>query len=404
MSIHPFRYGRRKAFGDHTWGGRRARRTLIAAIVACFAIVGAATAGVFAFAYNPFSDQQVGQSYANGVLLPTNQWVSPLGSRLFQDNARIITSSISPDGQYMAALTWNDYDTTLTIVNLTTGASTASDIYNGFTLPAGAADPYANEDGTVSSDPPVWSSDGSSIWVSQTDYLDKFSFDPSTMATTQTADIWLCGQGSASPSDAGPGCDSYGPGVADGAYIPSGAALSADGSKLYVAFNGANTLGVIDTATNTLTQQIPVGNAPRQVVISADGTTAYVSNEGGRPANSTDFTNLSDGTPIVASNSTGAAITGTVSVVDLATGKEVKEIPGGAAADRALPGRFHPVRRQLQRRQHVRHRRADQPGRPDRQHQPRAGRDRRQLRQRDQHVGSASRTGQHRPRQRDRRL
>ena len=58
---------------------------------------------------------------------------------------------------------------------------------------------------------------------------------------------------------------------------------------------------MINTATDTLIQQIPVGNAPRQVVISADnGTIAYVSNEGGRPANKTDFTNLSDGTPIVA--------------------------------------------------------------------------------------------------------
>ena len=155
-------------------------------------------------------------------LLPTNQWISPLGTRLFQDNARIITSSISPNGQYLAALTWNDYDTTLTIVDLTTGASKASSIFNGFELPAGAADRFANEDGTVSTDPPVWSSDGTTIWVAQTDYMDRFSFDPSTMATTQTADIWLCGQGSTSPSAAGPGCDSYGPGVADGAYIPSG--------------------------------------------------------------------------------------------------------------------------------------------------------------------------------------
>jgi YVTN family beta-propeller protein len=329
MSILPFRYGRNKALGSGAPRSRRARRTLIAAVLTCFAIVGAATAGVFAFAGNPFSDQQVGQSYANGVLLPTNQWVSPLGSRLFQDNARIITSSISPNGQYLAALTWNDYDTTLTIVNLTTGASKASSIFNGFELPAGAADRFANEDGTVSSDPPVWSSDGATIWVAQTDYMDRFSFDPSTMATTQTADIWLCGQGSTSPSDAGPGCDSYGPGVANGAYIPSGSALSADGRKLYVAFNGANTLGVINTATNTLTQQIQVGNAPRQVVISPDGRTAYVSNEGGRPANKADFTNLSDGTPIVASKSTGAAVTGTVSVVNLASGKEVQEIPVG---------------------------------------------------------------------------
>ena len=91
-------------------------------------------------------------------------------------------------------------------------------------------------------------------------------------------------------------------------------ALSPDGSKLYVALNGANKLGVIDTATNKLINQIPVGNAPRQVVLADNGTVAYVSNEGGRPANNADFTNLSDGTPIVSSRKTGGAITGTVSV------------------------------------------------------------------------------------------
>ena len=62
-------------------------------------------------------------------------------------------------------------------------------------------------------------------------------------------------------------------------------ALSPDGNTLYVALNGANTLGVIDTQTDTLTKQIPVGNAPRQVVLADNGNVAYVSNEGGRPAN-----------------------------------------------------------------------------------------------------------------------
>ncbi len=37
-----------------------------------------------------------------------------------QDNASL-TSSISPNGQYLATLTWDDYDTTWTIVNLTNG-------------------------------------------------------------------------------------------------------------------------------------------------------------------------------------------------------------------------------------------------------------------------------------------
>ncbi len=325
MSTLPLPHGRRSRNTDPGRPGL-SRKALLVAAVLCLVLVGAATAAVAVF--NPFGTEQVGGTYANGVLLPTNQWVSPLGTRVFQDNARITSSSISPNGRYLAALTWKDFDTTLTILDLTNGSTKAYPLFNGFKLPAGAADPFANEDGTVSPDGPLWSADGSTIWVPQTDYLVKFSFDQTADTATQKDAMWLCGQG-ATPADAGPGCDTFGPGVADGSYIPSGMALSPDGSKLYVAFNGANTLGVVDTATDKLLSQIPVGNAPRQVVLSTDGKTAYVSNEGGRPANKHDFTNLSDGTPIVASRVTGAAITGTVSVVDLSAGKEVKEIPVG---------------------------------------------------------------------------
>jgi YVTN family beta-propeller protein len=325
VSILPLAYRRRSRNADPGRPGL-SRKTLLAAVVVCLALAGAATAAVAVF--NPFGTETVEGTYANGVLLPTNQWVSPLGTRVFQDNARIITSSISPNGRYLAALTWKQYDTTLTILDLTTNTTKAYPLFNGFELPATAADRFANEDGTVSTDGPLWSADGSTIWVPQTDYLVKFGFDQTADAATQKDAIWLCGQG-ATPAQAGPGCDTFGPGVSDGSYIPAGMALSPDGSKLYVAFNGANTLGVIDTSTDKLLSQIPVGNAPRQVVLSADGNTAYVSNEGGRPANKTDFTNLSDGTPVVASRVTGGAISGTVSVVDLSAGKEVKEIPVG---------------------------------------------------------------------------
>ncbi len=83
------------------------------------------------------------------------------------------------------------------------------------------------------------------------------------------------------------------------AINPGGIAASADGKRAYVALNAANTLGVIDLSASPakLIAQIPVGNAPNSVVIH--GKYAYVSNEGGRPANSEDFTNFSDGTPIV---------------------------------------------------------------------------------------------------------
>ena len=84
---------------------------------------------------------------------------------------------------------------------------------------------------------------------------------------------------------------------------------------------------MIDTSTNTLVKEIPVGNAPRQVVLV--GNEAFVSNEGGRPAAAGDFTNLSDGTPVVANPSTGGAITGTVSVVDLGSQTQTGSIPVG---------------------------------------------------------------------------
>lgn len=113
------------------------------------------------------------------------------------------------------------------------------------------------------------------------------------------------------------------------AINPGGIAVSGDGKRAYVALNAANTLGVIDLSDSPakLVAQIPVGNAPNSVVVH--GKYAYVSNEGGRPATSEDFTNYSDGTRIVVDRKDAFAITGTVSVVDLAAGKEVRTVKVG---------------------------------------------------------------------------
>ncbi len=100
-----------------------------------------------------------------------------------------------------------------------------------------------------------------------------------------------------------------------------------DGSLGLVALNANNTLGVIDLSKGTLVSQIPVGNAPNSVAVK--GNFAYVTNEGGRPATPSDFTNLSDGTPIVVDPVDAFATTGTVSVVDLQNGKVVKTIDVG---------------------------------------------------------------------------
>jgi YVTN family beta-propeller protein len=112
---------------------------------------------------------------------------------------------------------------------------------------------------------------------------------------------------------------------------PGGVAVSLDGKSAYALLNQNDTLAKIDLTATPPTQgtQIRVGNAPHSVVIDTAGTTAYVSNEGGRAATEADFQINSSGTEIVADPVVGAAITGTVSVVDLASMRVTATIPTG---------------------------------------------------------------------------
>jgi YVTN family beta-propeller protein len=102
---------------------------------------------------------------------------------------------------------------------------------------------------------------------------------------------------------------------------PGGVALTSDGKSAYALLNQNNTLTQINLTANPPTQgaQIRVGNAPHSILINGAGTTAYVSNEGGREATESDFQVNSAGTNIVADPVVGSATTGTVSVVNLAT-------------------------------------------------------------------------------------
>jgi len=280
-------------------GTRGRRRALIAGAAAlCLSAAGVASADLAGV--DPFGTAQVGQEVNGATLLPTNQWISPIGNRVEVNNARLLSSTLSPDGTKMAALSWNDFTGVLTIIDVKSG-KVLQQVGTGAT-----GDPVLG-DGTVAADGPLYSPDGKTLWFPQSADLLRFSVNADGTVAPSPTMIKLSGP--------------------NGDALPSGMALSADGSTLYAALNGNNTLGVIDTATNQLVNEIPVGNAPRQVVIA--GNQAYVSNEGGRPAKPGEFTNLSDGTSIVADKSTGGAISGTVSVVDLGAQKETSEIPVG---------------------------------------------------------------------------
>jgi len=121
--------------------------------------------------------------------------------------------------------------------------------------------------------------------------------------------------------------------VSDGAptAYPMGIALSPNGNTAWVVLDNNDTLTSIDLTQSSPKEgsEIRVGNVPHSIVISPDGSTAYVSNEAGRIAKSTDFQGYSNGTPVVAEYPTGSTSTGTISVVNLSTGSVTKSITVG---------------------------------------------------------------------------
>ena len=109
---------------------------------------------------------------------------------------------------------------------------------------------------------------------------------------------------------------------------PCGLALSTDGTKAYVCLSIANKLAVVDLASGTVSQQISVGIAPWNVVLSPNGTNAWVSDWGGRSPTNGDLTATSAGTAVVI-DSRGVAASGVVSLVNLATGTQTAQVATG---------------------------------------------------------------------------
>ena len=57
---------------------------------------------------------------------------------------------------------------------------------------------------------------------------------------------------------------------------PHGLAISADGSKVYLASDKTGNFQVIDVRSGRITGQIPIGNDPNQMTLTRDGRFAYV--------------------------------------------------------------------------------------------------------------------------------
>jgi YVTN family beta-propeller protein len=232
---------------------------------------------------------QVGLQKDGSVVVTTDQKISPAGAQV-DTGARPNALAFSPDGQKVAFLMGQNGGTLVSVVDVKTAQVTQH-----FSPPNPGGAPAGI----------LYSKDGTHLYVSETRGL------------IDILDVAKDGTLSLANRIALPEPDG-------GTAFPIGLAVSNDDQTLYVALSRHNTLGVIDLTTQQLVKEIPVGNAPWEVLLVGDK--AYVSNEGGRTALPSDFTNDSSGTAIVADPESGGSTTGTVSVVDLHSEKTVKSI------------------------------------------------------------------------------
>jgi YVTN family beta-propeller protein len=234
----------------------------------------------------PFGHNQVGTTYRNGEQVSSDQIIKPIGTRLATPYGKFMASTVSPDGRYLAA-TSTDKSVALQIFDL----SSYKLIYT-----VGSAS-FVNQklsDGSVGQDRPTYSPDGKFLWISQSNNMTRFPVNSDGSLGTPT-------------TFALPKINGQSP-------LPAQAIYSPDGTTLYVAVNGNNTVMALDPTTGTVKSTWNVGIAPRELAFV--GSKLYVSNEGGRLAQPGDQTINSYGTQVPANTYLGTSTTGTVSVID----------------------------------------------------------------------------------------
>jgi YVTN family beta-propeller protein len=277
------------------WTGRRLR--IVVAGAAAILIVGG---GMAAYGSTVgFGDNQVGTQYPNGIQVSDDQIINPIGDRLLTQFGKFMGSTVSPDGRFLAA-TSTDKSVVLQIFDLSSykliwTAGTATGVNQTLS------------DGTVGQEGPTYSPDGKFLWLPEQNALSRFPVNPDgTLGTPvrfplPTVGTHLSGNNRATVPNSAL--------VAQIAYAP-------DGSTLYAALNGQNTVVALDPGTGAVEHTWNVGIAPRELAFA--GGKLYVSDEGGRPARAGDTTMDSYGTQVPANGYLGTSTTGAVSVIDTA--------------------------------------------------------------------------------------
>ncbi len=269
------------------FGGHGGRVQLVIASATAVAITGLISGSASA-STNWLGEDRVGQMTDEGLVVSSDQVINPIGERLLINSGKIMSSTVSPDGTHLAASV-TDGGMALVIVDLSHGK-----VQQLIGNSASANLRISGND--VGQEGPTYSPDGSTLWLGQADGYRRFTVN-------------------ADGSLANPTFVSI-PSVSNRQALVGEAVFSPDGATVYSAVNGQNRVVAINAATGAIQQSWTVGTAPRDMTLV--GNKLYVSNEGGRAAKTGEPTINSYGTQVPANPATGAATTGTVSVINLA--------------------------------------------------------------------------------------
>ena len=265
------------------FGGARHRLRIVALGATAVVLAGA---GLTYASTRLFGDNQVGTQYANGIQVSSDQIIKPLGDRLLTQFGKFMGSTVSPDGRFLAA-TSADKSVVLQIFDL-------SSYKLIWTVGSASAINQKLTDGTVGQEGPTYSPDGKFLWLPEQNGLTRFPVNADgTLGTPTTVSI--------------PAVNGHSALVGQTTYSP-------DGSTLYAALNGQNTVAALDPTTGAIERTWNVGIAPRELTFVRG--LLYVSDEGGRQAQVGDTTMGSYGTQVPADGYLGTSTTGTVSVID----------------------------------------------------------------------------------------
>ena len=231
---------------------------------------------------------RVGMQADGSILVPTNQLLRPAGYQI-QFSGRPVDLALSPNGKWLAVLNINSLDlirvsdrSKIQSLKIKKGGS-----FNGITF----------------------SKDGKKIYVSQArDFVMVAELGKDNVLT------WANQIEFSKPK-------------IGGHPVPGGMVLDKENETLYVTLNRSNSLAIVKLSDKNITE-IPVGVAPYEVQLFSKQK-AYVSNWGGRQPKEGESTYKTSKSDILVDSITGIANNGTVSVVDLKEGKEIKNIEVG---------------------------------------------------------------------------